>query len=52
MLLKLNRSIKQEGGKMVLLDVPTGVRQVLQFMKLENLLPIAESEQKAQEMLR
>jgi anti-anti-sigma factor len=52
MLLKLNRNIAQQGGKMVLLDVPANVRQVLQFMKLGNILPIAESEQKAREMLQ
>jgi stage II sporulation protein AA (anti-sigma F factor antagonist) len=52
MLLKLRRAIHQQGGKMVLLDVPANVRQVIDFMKLGQILPIADSEQEAQEMLR
>jgi anti-anti-sigma factor len=52
MLLNLNRAMKEQGGKMILVDVPTGVRQVLQFMKLGEILRIADNEQKAEEMLR
>ena len=44
MLLSLSRSIKEQGGKMALLDVPPNVQQVLQFMKLGDLLPIADNE--------
>jgi anti-anti-sigma regulatory factor len=52
MLLKLNRAMKDAGGRMVLVDVPTSVQQVLRYMKLDDVLAIAGSEQEAEEMLR
>jgi anti-anti-sigma factor len=52
MLLKLNRAMKEAGGKMVLTEVPPSVQQVLQYMKLDEVLRIAGNEQEAEEMLR
>ena len=44
MLLKMNRALHDQGGAMVVLDVPMSVRQVLDFMKLGKVLKIAENE--------
>jgi anti-anti-sigma factor len=52
MLLKLNRAMKDAGGRFVLVDVPVSVHQVLQYMKLDEVLRIARDEQEAEEMLR
>jgi stage II sporulation protein AA (anti-sigma F factor antagonist) len=52
MLLKVRRAIQAQGGKMILLDVPVNVRQVIDFMKLGQILQIANSEQEARELLR
>jgi anti-anti-sigma factor len=51
MLLKINRAMQTQGGMMILLDVPTAVRHVFDFMKLDKVLKIAENEQQAHEML-
>jgi stage II sporulation protein AA (anti-sigma F factor antagonist) len=52
MLLKAHREIQGQGGRLILLDLPANVRQVIDFMKLGKILQIADDEQMAQEMLR
>lgn len=52
LLLSLNREAKEKGGKMVLMYVPSYVKQVLDYMRLGNVLMIAKNDQEASEMLR
>jgi anti-anti-sigma factor len=52
LLLNLNRQTKEHGGRLVLVNVPAYVRQVLDYMRLGNILLIAKTDQEASEMLR
>lgn len=51
-LLKLNKQVKDRGGKLILINLPPYVRQVIDFMKLAKVLSIAKSEAEAFEMLK
>jgi anti-anti-sigma factor len=51
LLLQINRRVRTDGGKFVIFNVPPNVRQVINFMKLDQVLSIAASEHEAHEML-
>lgn len=52
LLLRLQRSVKERGGKLVISNLSPQVRQAIDFMKLDKVLIIARDEQHAGEMLK